>query len=234
MPEVSDSSYESLYKCYLADSNGDYYEPLAFTITEKDECFVLDKNYRIHYYGTLWPDLQFPTVVKSQNPYTQILLNKQFYEFDEPVDAYITTGANSDKIKNFVVKLVSPDNDIEYLQADLTLGDDEHVFYDVPPSLVFRFSPVETGSYQIISIVTDFDDELHYNQAYAIVVGLAADKTFENETEYIDILMSADNQLVLTKPDYSQDLYKLHYDYVILNGSNSLLAIEDYEELVKV
>ena len=234
MPDVSDTEYDSLYKCYLADSNGVFIEPVSFTLTEKDECFVLDSNSNIHYFSTLWPDLQFPTPIKSQNPYTQILLNKMFYEFDEPADVYVTTSANSDKIKNFSVKLVDPEGDIEYLQADHSLGDTEHIFYDTPPSIVFRFSPVRTGTYQIVSIVTDIDNELHYNQAYAIVVGLAADISFATESSYLSIRTGGENKLLLGAPDSSQHVYQLHYDYIIITGTNGLLAVEEYQTLVKV
>ena len=227
-PDVSDDEYESLYKCYLANQNGEQIKPISFCITEKDECYVLDETYSIHYYASLWPDLQFPTIVKSQNPYVQILMDATFYEFDDPVEVQVTTGANSHLVKEVIVKLIDPLGDIEYLQADLTFGEDAHTFYELPPSIYFRFSPVLTGTYQIQTIITDIEDELHYNQAYAIVVGLAADKTSENETPYISINCYGDNQLALFESGSTYHIYQLHYDYGVINGS-TILTVENYD-----
>jgi hypothetical protein len=229
MVEVESESYESLYKLYLADSEGEPISIRDFTITEKDEAFVLDTEGRVHFYSSLWPAIQYPTSLKTSELAVNIMIEKEFYDFDEPVHVWALSYTIGNAVDYHMIKIIDPLGDTEYIQADLTLAEETYEMRQDKLDLKFAFTPVMTGTYQIV-VESYAGDEVSINEAFIVVPALGAEASFSVDSSLTTIATYHDNQLLLGNGT-TISIYQLKYDYAIYVDEQSIYTVETYDTI---
>ena len=227
MPSIESETYESVYKLYLADSDGEPISIRDFAITEKDEAYVLSSDGRIHFYSSLWPAIQYPESVKTPELAVNIMTEKEFYDFDEPVHLWAISFTTGTTVDYHLIKIIDPLGDTEYIQADLTLNSTPYEHRTDRLDLKFAFSPTMTGTYQIV-IESTAGEFVSINEAFIVVPSLGAEASFEGDTSYTSISTNKDNRIVLSDGTIASP-YRLCYDYAIYIDEQTVYTIEPYD-----